>query len=64
MFLVNKQATGEADYRKENETFNRVIGADYNLASADNIFRGRFYVHKSFQPGDNDGNISSQVFFL
>ena len=64
MFLVNKQATGEADYRKENETFNRVIGADYNLASADNIFRGRFYVHKSFQPGDNDGNISSQAVFF
>ena len=64
IFLVNKQATGEADYHEENETFNRVIGADYNLASADNVFRGRFYVHKSFQPGDSDGNISSQAVFF
>ena len=63
-FLINKQATGEADYRTENEMFNRVIGADYNLASADNVIRGRFYVHKSFQPGDNEGNISSQAVFF
>ena len=64
VFLVNKQATGEADYRTEDESFNRVIGADYNLASADNVIRGRFYVHKSFQPGDNEGNISSQAVFF
>ena len=64
VFLVNKQATGEADYRTENQTFNRVVGADYNLASADNVVRGRFYVHKSFQPGDSKGNISSQAVFF
>ena len=64
VFWVNKQATGEADYRTDNETFNRVIGADYNLASADNVIRGRFYVHKSFQPGDSEGNISSQAVFF
>lgn len=64
VFLVNKQATGEANYRTENQTFNRVVGADYNLASSDNVVRGRFYVHKSFQPGDSEGNISSQAVFF
>ncbi|MEC8832825.1 MAG: hydrolase, partial [Bacteroidota bacterium] len=40
---------------------NRVIGADYNLASSDDIWRGRFYLHKSFQPNDHEGNFSSQA---
>lgn len=38
--------------------FNRVIGFDYNLASADNSWRGKFYAHKSFQPNDSKGNYS------
>ena len=64
LFLVNKQATEEDSYRTTSEEFNRVVGVDYNLASADNVVRGRFYVHKSFQPGDSEGNISSQAVFF
>ncbi len=60
VFWVNRQAMGDEEYIAESERYNRVIGADYNLASADDIWNGRFYVHKSLQPGDNRGNLSSQ----
>ncbi len=39
--------------------FNRVVGVDYNLASKDNIWSGKFYYHQSFQP-ENPGKQFSQ----
>lgn len=63
VFWVNRQAMGEKDFLLPEEEFNRVIGADYNLATSDNIWTGRAYVHKSFQPGDSEGNLSSQLTF-
>ncbi|MET1260935.1 DUF5916 domain-containing protein [Flagellimonas sp. DF-77] len=56
-FFINRQAIN-ADFLPEDETFNRVIGLDYNLASADNSWTGKFYAHKSFQPDDSEGNYS------
>lgn len=61
VFWVNRQATGDKEFLDPSNEYNRVIGADYNLASSDNIWRGRFYVHKSFQPNDHEGNFSSQA---
>ena len=63
-FLVNRQATARERYRSTDQEHNRVIGADYNLASADNFFRGRLHVHKSLQPGDHKGNFSTQAVFF
>ncbi|PHL00561.1 hydrolase [Neolewinella marina] len=63
-FIVNRQAFGEETYLKEEDRYNRVVGVDYNLASADNVWTGKFYLHKSFQPGDHDGNLSSQAFLI
>lgn len=63
-FLVNRQATARERYRSPDQEYNRVIGADYNLASADNVFRGRLYLHKSLQPGDHKGNFSTQAVFF
>ena len=63
-FLVNRQATARERYRSTDQEYNRVIGADYNLASADNFFRGRLHVHKSLQPGDHKGNFSTQAVFF
>lgn len=63
-FLVNRQATARERYRSTDQEHNRVIGADYNLASADNVFRGRLHVHKSLQPGDHKGNFSTQAVFF
>lgn len=61
IFWVNRQATGDTDFLPPSEEFNRVIGADYNLASSDDIWRGRAYVHKSFQPNDSQDNYSAQA---
>ncbi|MEC7771323.1 MAG: DUF5916 domain-containing protein [Bacteroidota bacterium] len=60
-FWVNRQAMGNDSFLEPGEEFNRVFGVDYNLASADNIWNGRFYLHKSFQPNDRVGNFSSQA---
>ena len=60
MFWVNREFLGDASQIDERQKYNRVLGADYNLASANDLLRGRFYLHKSFQPGDHEGNLSWQ----
>ncbi|MDP3915580.1 MAG: DUF5916 domain-containing protein [Bacteroidota bacterium] len=61
LFAINRQAFKDYDFLDSNEEYNRVIGAEYNLASADNSWTGKFYLHKSFQPDDKKGNLSSQA---
>lgn len=63
-FLVNRETLNAPEYQAENDRYNRVLGIDYNLASPDNLWTGKFYVHKSLQPGDSEGNISSQAFMI
>ncbi|RNC87488.1 MAG: hydrolase [Allomuricauda sp.] len=58
-FFINRQAIAASDFLPEDEEYNRVIGLDYNLASADNSWNGKFYAHKSFQPDDSEGNYST-----
>lgn len=54
VFFVNKQLTGDAADRPANlNTFNRVVGIDYNLASANSRWVGKFFAHKSISPGDD-----------
>ncbi len=60
-FIVNRQTFGDYDFVDNNESYNRVIGIDYNLASSDNVWTGRFYTHKSLQPNDTKGNFSVQA---
>lgn len=62
MFLINKQSFKDYDFLTREEEYNRVVGMDYNLASKDNSWFGKFYLHKSFQPDDNTGNFSSGAF--
>lgn len=59
MFFLNRQRTGSEDYFEAENSYNRVIGIDYNLASEDNVWSGKFYTHKSFQPGDSDDSYSA-----
>lgn len=54
LIFVNKQAF-DADSTDLFNPYNRVFGLDYNLASADNVWTGKFFLHKSFSP-DADGN--------
>ena len=48
--FINKQATKDYDFLEETDTYNRVLGLEYNLASADNTWFGEYYLHKSFSP--------------
>lgn len=57
-FFINRQAINANNFLPEDEEFNRVVGLDYNLASADNSWIGKVYAHKSFQPNDSEGNYS------
>lgn len=59
VFFINRQAFGDEPFLTEDEAYNRVVGLDYYLASADNVWSGKYYVHKSFQPEDTEGNISA-----
>ncbi|MFZ9046621.1 MAG: DUF5916 domain-containing protein [Cyclobacteriaceae bacterium] len=61
VFMINRQASGTYDFLDPDEQFNRVVGADYNLASRDNVWTGKAYVHKSFNPNDSKGNLSYQT---
>lgn len=61
MFFINRQNTKDYDFVKSVDKYNRVIGVDYNLATANNEWTGKFYLHKSFQPEDFKGNLSAQA---
>ena len=55
-FWVNRQHFD----RSESDPYNRVLGIDYNLASADSKWTGRAYLHRSLDATE-DGNYSSQA---
>jgi len=59
VFYINKQSFEKNDFVDREDEYNSVVGLDYNLASKDNTWSGKMYVHKSFQPDDNVGNISA-----
>lgn len=61
VFLINRQTLKDYDFVPDSQKYNQVIGIDYNLASADNEWTGKFYLHKSFQPNDTKGNFSAQA---
>ena len=58
-FFINKQSFEENEFVDREDEYNRVMGIDYNLASKDNKWTGKTYLHKSFQPDDNVGNLSA-----
>ncbi len=62
MFFINKQSFEDYDFLEREDEYNRVVGVDYNLASADNKWLGKFYGHKSFQRDDDEGNLSLGAF--
>ena len=61
-FFINRQSFGDNDFEEREDDYNRVMGIDYNLASEDNTWIGKFYTHKSFQPDDSEGNLSAGAF--
>ncbi|WGK65028.1 DUF5916 domain-containing protein [Croceiramulus getboli] len=57
--FVNRQTTGDPEFETMATDYNRVIGLDYNLASIDNTWNGKFYLHKSFTPGVDSNDYST-----
>jgi hypothetical protein len=56
-FLVNKQATMvPGDSVDKGSLYNRVLGLEYNMASTDNRWTGKFYFHKSFNAHSSGKN--------
>ncbi len=61
VFMVNRQRLEDYDFTQESDRYNRVVGVDYNLASSDNTWSGRYYVHQSLNPDDRSGNLSAEA---
>jgi len=57
--FVNKQATKDYEFLEDENQYNRVLGVDYNLASKDNTWNGKYYFHKSFSPTVNTKDFST-----
>ncbi|MDG1048526.1 MAG: DUF5916 domain-containing protein [Flavobacteriaceae bacterium] len=59
--FINKQATKSYSFLAKEDTYNRVIGIDYNLASKNNTWNGRYFLHKSFSPTTDGKDISAGI---
>lgn len=62
MFFINRASFKDYDFIAEEDKYNRVLGVDYNLASADNKWTGKFYTHKSFEPEGDGKDLSTGAF--
>jgi hypothetical protein len=56
-FVVNKQAFGDLKSETYND-YNRVVGVDYNLGTANNVWSGKTYLHRAITPDDVDGKFA------
>lgn len=65
-FVINKQSfeDNDGDFTVAPETYNRVIGVDYNLASADNKWIGKVLYHKSFDETPDPEEYAHVAFLL
>ena len=65
--FINREATKDYDFLNDedgdegNNSFNRVVGLDYNLASEDNTWVGKYFFHKSFSPETSSKDFSTGV---
>jgi hypothetical protein len=55
IIFINKEYF---DQPADTTMFNRVAGIDYNLASKNNFWSGKFFYHQSFQPDNPDKQYS------
>jgi len=62
LFFINRETFKDYDFLAPQDRYNRVLGVDYNLASEDNIWNGKFYAHKSFDPCSSGKDVSTGAF--
>lgn len=58
--FVNRQAFNGSEI--DNNDFNRILGIDYNLASADNRWYGKFFHHQAFTPENSPKSLANASF--
>lgn len=61
VIFVNKEYLGQPE---NSNLYNRVAGFDYNLASKNNFWDGKFFYHRSFQPGNPDKQYSQGAMLM
>jgi len=65
VFMTNRQeVTAPEDTAYHGTGFNRVAGADFNFASADNRWTGKVFYHHSFHPGPEGDRFSAAAIIL
>jgi hypothetical protein len=65
VILVNKQAftdSIEGPFTWRPERHSRVAGIDFNLASKNNVWNGKAFYHRSFEPNATDSAFASGAF--
>jgi hypothetical protein len=66
MLFINKQSLnyepGKDSTKPQYSLYNRNIGAEYNLASSNNIWTGKVMLLKSFDPGKNDNSFTNAAY--
>jgi hypothetical protein len=60
VFMINKQSFIDTDLQRQNGflEYNRNIGLEYNLASANNFWTGKIFYYGSMTPQNKDENFS------
>jgi hypothetical protein len=62
LLFINKQSLnydpGKDSTQPQYSLYNRNIGAEYNLASSNNVWTGKLMLLKSFAPGKNDNSFT------
>ena len=60
VFMINKQSFIDTDLQRQNGflQYNRNIGVEYNLASANNFWTGKIFYYGSLTPQNKDENFS------
>ena len=66
MIFINKQSLnyepGKDSTKPQYSLCNRNIGAEYNLASSNNVWTGKVMLLKSFTPGKNNNSFTNAAF--
>lgn len=65
LIVVNKQALQDSiggEFTTSPNDYNRMVGVDYNLASKNNAWAGKFYYHRSFEDNQPDSAYASGAY--
>ncbi|UCD61448.1 MAG: carbohydrate binding family 9 domain-containing protein [Flavobacteriaceae bacterium] len=58
-FFINRQSLRDYDFILPEDEYNRVLGIEYNLISKDNVWNGKYFFQKSFQPESNGTDLAT-----